>query len=47
MGCGCNKANLETFVVTAKDGSTREVKGEVQARIEAAKFGPGSSFRKK
>lgn len=46
--CGCNKAKTapETFTVSLPDGSTKDVTGEVEARMVIAKNG-GGSYKKK
>jgi hypothetical protein len=48
MPCACGKtAAKEKFIVRAADGTEKTIEGsEVDARIAAAKFGGGASWRK-
>lgn len=43
--CGCNKTS-ETFTVTLPDGSTKDVQGEMNAKIAVTAAG-GGSYKKK
>lgn len=44
MGCGCGgqKTDDKTYVVTLRNGTTLEVKGEFAAKVEVTKGGGGS-----
>ena len=49
MGCNCGKsktADVSKFVVTLANGTTKEVDGELAARVEISRAGGGTYRRK-
>lgn len=43
MACACGKGNVkQTWVYTAKDGTTKEYNSEIQARAAVIRAGGGS-----